>query len=381
MKCKHICFIVPGYPTCNDPVYTFVKQLVCSIADLGIKCTVIAPQSLTKVLIRKTRKRPFSWQDTTDQGNKVDIFQPSYISWSNLRLFGRSISSLFSERAIIRAFDKIKISPDVLYAHFWSCGVVAGIIGKKHNLPVFVATGESVIRVRDLYTDAKIQGSMDAIKGVICVSSKNMQESIDLGLASKENMIVIPNAVNDRLFYPMNKEEAREKLGFNQDDFIVAFTGSFTHRKGVLRLAEAVKKVGGVKTIYIGSGPLQPNGEDILFKGRLPHNEIVCYLNAADAFVLPTLAEGCCNAIIEAMACGLPIISSALPFNDEILDNNNSIRIDPYSVDDIARAIKHLKDNPNVRKKMSEASVSKSKSLTVRTRAMNVLNFISERMN
>jgi glycosyltransferase involved in cell wall biosynthesis len=194
-------------------------------------------------------------------------------------------------------------------------------------------------------------------------------------------MIVIPNAVNDRLFYPMNKEEAREKLGFNQDDFIVAFTGSFTHRKGVLRLAEAVKKVGGVKTIYIGSGPLQPNGEDILFKGRLPHNEIVCYLNAADAFVLPTLAEGCCNAIIEAMACGLPIISSALPFNDEILDNNNSIRIDPYSVDDIARAIKHLKDNPNVRKKMSEASVSKSKSLTIRTRAMNVLNFISERMN
>ena len=51
MNLKHICFIVPGYPTDEEPVYTFVKQLVCSVADLGIKCSVIAPQSITNTFL------------------------------------------------------------------------------------------------------------------------------------------------------------------------------------------------------------------------------------------------------------------------------------------------------------------------------------------
>lgn len=59
MKIKQICFIVPNYPFDGEPVYTFVKQLICAVADLGIECLVIAPQSLTKRLIRKRKKRPY----------------------------------------------------------------------------------------------------------------------------------------------------------------------------------------------------------------------------------------------------------------------------------------------------------------------------------
>jgi len=378
MDINHICFIVPNYPTRQEPVYTFVRQLVCALADLGIKCSVVAPQSITKIFLQKRKKRPFFWQDISEENNKIDIYQPTYFSFSNIKIFGTSLSSIFFQQAVVSTFKKAKIKPDIIYAHFWHCGVIAGIIGDRYNLPVFVATGESKIWVNNLYREKKIHRSLKNIKGVICVSSKNLQESIDLKLASKEKMKVIPNAIDSKKFYFIDKVKARKKLGFKEDDFIVAFTGSFNHRKGVLRLAEAVQKLEDVKSIYLGSGKLKPRGEGILYIGRVPHDQIVYYLNAADVFVLPTLAEGCCNAIIEAMACGLPIISSNLPFNDDILDENNSIRIDSNDINQIANAIQYLKENPLVRERMSKASLEKAKQYDIRNRAEKIIEFIRE---
>lgn len=97
----------------------------------------------------------------------------------------------------------------------------------------------------------------------------------------------------------------------------------------------------------------------------------------ADVFVLPTLAEGCCNAIIEAMACGLPIISSDLPFNDDILDDACSIRINPKSVNEIANAIQLLCGNPNLQNQMSKASLDKAASLTIENRAKKIVDFMN----
>ena len=94
--------------------------------------------------------------------------------------------------------------------------------------------------------------------------------------------------------------------------------------------------------------------------------------------MLPTLAEGCCNAIIEAMACGLPIISSDLQFNDDILNEKNSIRIDSNNIDQIADAIRYLKDNPKVRETMSAASLEKAKELDIKNRAKKIIQFIRE---
>lgn len=376
MRIKHICFIVPNYPTKNDPMYTFVRELVVSISRLGIKCSVIAPQSITNFIFKRKRKRSFKWQDKAKDGVVIDVYQPIHFPFLNISIKGHNIAGSLTSAAIKYAFYKYKLNPDILYAHFWHSGIIAAEISKKNDIPVFVASGESKIWVESLYSRSRIDKAIRRVKGVICVSSKNLEESIGSGLCERENSIVIPNAINNDLFYKKNRDEARRKLGLNENDFIIAFTGSFNHRKGVLRVISAMENLPDVKALFIGSGEQNPEGKNILFSGRLPHNQVVDYLNASDVFVLPTLAEGCCNAIIEAMACGLPIISSDLPFNDEILNEENSIRIDPSNIEEIREAIVLLKDNKKKRLDMGEKSLARSNELGIDARAEKIISFI-----
>ena len=373
---EHICIIVAGYPTKNDPQYAFIKPVVDSLVDLGIKCSVIAPQSATKIMLKKQLKRPIFWQDKTSQGNGIDIYQPKFLSFSKLKLLGFSISNLFENRAIKRTFAKLS-KPTILYGHFWRSGMSAAALEQK--IPVFVASGESKITVQHSYSKRFIQKYKASITGVIFVSRKNKVESLELGLVSHHTRTtVIPNAINNAIFYQQNKQAARKKLGFNEDDFIVVFTGAFSDRKGVMRLSEAIGDHDEIKSIFIGKGKLKPVCNGILFSGPLAHNEIVHYLNCADVFVLPTLAEGCCNAIIEAMACGLPIVSSDLPFNDDILTEANSIRINSHDIQQIKDAIHLLKADETLRNKMSVASLETSKELEITTRVQKILTFMKE---
>lgn len=377
---KKICIIVNGYPTKDDPVYAFIQPVAREMADAGISCTVIAPQSVSKMAVAQKAKRPYRWIDRTEKGNEVVIYQPEYVSVSNVSVFGYSISTILRDASIKRCFFKEKMSPDVLYAHFWDCGIAACKLAEKTKTSVFVATGESEIRVQKYYPQKSIARYLPYVTGVIAVSTKNLEESREMGLLRHcPETIVLPNAVDSREFYKLPKEEARRMLGLNKEDTIALFVGSFCHRKGVLRVAEAVEAVDGVKLILIGNGEQSPNSEKILYSGRVPHDKIVLYLNAADIFVLPTLAEGCCNAIVEAMACGLPVISSNLPFNDDILDGACSIRIDPNNIDELADAIALLKNNTELRQKLAEGALSKAKGLTIDQRATAILRFIDEK--
>ena len=175
----------------------------------------------------------------------------------------------------------------------------------------------------------------------------------------------------------MDKEKARESLTLPKEDFIVAFVGHFIERKGSKRVAKAINNLENVKSLFIGRGPEEPECEGILYKGIVPHEELYKYLNSADVFVLPTLAEGCCNAIIEAMACGLPIISSDLSFNDDILDEGCSIRINPKSIAEITNAVSILKNNTEQREKMSVQARKKAAEFTIEKRAENIVKFMN----
>ncbi len=216
------------------------------------------------------------------------------------------------------------------------------------------------------------------LSGVVSVSTKNQQECIRLNLVDNEKSWVIPNAVDQSLFRKMGKHQYRKEFGLVEDDFVVAFVGQFVSRKGTLRLNEALKKIGDkhIKAVFIGSGNEDPDYEGIIQKGRIAHDIIPKWLNAADVFVLPTENEGCSNAIIEAMACGLPVISTDAPFNYDILNERNSILIDCHDIDAIADAIARLKKDTALRLKLSECAQATAAGLSIEKRAERIIGFM-----
>lgn len=379
----HLCFMANSFPRGKEAVYTFVKGYVDAIADQGVQCSVIAPQSVTKVLVGRARLRPTYWHYFTEQGKRVDVYQPRYITLSN-HLEKSRIRHM--RKVIEKTCQSLETPVDAFYAHFWVMGIVASQVAGGR--PVFVTCGEGgKIRLERFFERQEIESALKHITGVVHVSSKTLEESQKAGIQGELPYIVAPNGYNSSHFYPGDRAAARERLGYPKDAFIVAFIGSFDARKGTRRLSEALKLLNAersgedvIYSVFIGRGKEIPDCGNILFCGPAAHEEINDYLNAADVFVLPTNNEGCCNAIIEALACGLPVISSAKKFNDDILDENCSIRIDEMSVPEIAAAVDTLCRDRVLRDRLSAGALDKAKSLTIQERVRKIIAFVEERI-
>ena len=376
-----------SYPTPKVQLAAFIAVLAEEMTRQGIEVTVIAPQSLTMCLRHKiplTPQKSIVDVETKEGKRKMTILRPWSLTFGQGRFF--NMSQRMDRWVINNTAKKLKERPDVVYSHFWWS--VENILdyAKVNHLPSFVATGEDEIDIHRHLSKERIGELSKEMRGVICVSSKNRDESIGAGLTDFAKCIVLPNAIDENVFRKMDKVYARKLLGYCNDDFIVAYCGRFNERKGGKRVSDAISLIGDerIKSIFIGSqagGPLvDPNCEGILFKGRLPHNKIPIYLNAADVFVLPTLGEGCSNSIVEAMACGLPIISSDLSFNYDILNDKNSILVDPMTVQEIADAIVTLRDDNQLRERMEKASLDVASELTISRRVGKIIEFIKERM-
>lgn len=380
----HICVVSPDYPTSKTIDFVFVDQLCRALASRGEKVTVIAPQTLTKCLVRHVPIAKFKHEIKLANGKSFTLLRPKYASAG---VIGLKLSWLLGggyTKAVERAFKTIKEPIDVCYGHFWQSVKAVYPLAKHKNIPLIASSGEEqVTQARIGYTEDDIESIGNYLSGVISVSTNNRDECAAIGLIDEKKSCVIPNAIDNNLFYPRDKQECHHRLGINKDDFLVAYVGQFTERKGTLRLDNALKKINdnSIKAFFIGKGPEDPTYDGIIYKGQAPHHLLPEYLSAADVFVLPTRNEGCCNAIIEALACGLPVISSNRAFNWDVLDETNSVLIDPDDETQVADAIRTLKENPGYKKRLSEGALQKAQSLTLKQRAEKIVTFIEEQIN
>jgi len=280
-------------------------------------------------------------------------------------------------RSVLGALD---VQPDALYGHFFTpAGVCAARLGREFGISSFAAFGESTPWSIHNFGIGRIRREISSLAGIISVSSANKELLLELKLAPSEKIEVFPNGVQAASFYPRSKRAAREKFGFPPHDFIISYVGQFSDRKGVLRLAEAADGIPGVSVAFAGSGDLMPSMKNCIHRGKVKPDDIPDFLSAADTFVLPTINEGCSNAIVEAMACGLPIISSDMPFNRDILDQDNAILINPLDIRQIRAAIVTLFENPELRERMSRSSLLKAQRMKVDDRANKILAWMKER--
>lgn len=386
MKSHNICIISGGFPTPAAPSkYTFVDQLACAFANAGQKITVISPVGMFKEINDRNAFFKNHWIRETDKGNRVEVFHPRFFSMSSKKV-GFVNTGVWTTKAFISCVESQLLSltqkPDIVYSHFLvPGGCSAAFLGQKYGFPSFTAFGESSLWSVNSIGIKKTQHYLKDITGIVSVSTENKKILVENRLCDDEKIGVFPNGVNHSLFYPRDKITMRKKYGFPINSVIGIYTGAFSNGKGALRVKKATDGIDDIKMIYIGSGGLEPSASNIVYKGITAHEQVPELLSAADFFVLPTLAEGCCNAIIEAMACGLPIISSDRSFNDDILSNDYAIRVDPEDVEAIRNAIALLVKDSERRKKMSFLALDAAKRFDVNKRAMEILSWMELKIN
>jgi glycosyltransferase involved in cell wall biosynthesis len=352
------------------------------MTDLGVKCTVIHPASLTRYFGRQIPA--FHSKKKTKQGNDVDVFRPRYLSFSAKRFMNVNTASWTLKSFTTAAENFLRrrnLYPDALYGHFiYPSGIAVSLISARHRIPAFCAVGEGEPWTIRMLGPERTRRLINGNLHPFAVSTKARKMLVEYGLGREEDIPVIPNGVDLDTFRPMDRKGLREKYGFPPDAFIIGFVGKFIDGKGFHRLNEALQSIKGVYAIFIGSGSAKTDPETTLFKGQIAHHEVPLILNCADIFVLPTLIEGCSNAIIEALACGLPVVSSNYEFNDAILNDDCSIRIDPLSVQEIRQAILKLKNDPGVRRSMSKAALHQASQLDLRLRAQKILAWMEAKI-
>ncbi len=382
---KHLLVVAGNFPSPGSPSSgTFVQEFVRGVARQGVKCTVIAPVALHKG--RNQSAYPIeAFDDSAGSGQRICILRPRFISlsaWNKLKLLGKFNPTRFTylqfESSVLKTIQKRQLNPDAIYGHFlYFSGATAVRLGKRLGIPAFPCVGEGELWTIDWFGKRVAQTDLANATGFMTVNSglAGLMRN-DLGF-DKNPIGVFPNGADLQKFYPRDKWESREALGLPHDQFLVASIGNFLFKKGVVRVGEAIDGLPGVSGIFAGSGPLPPQAKNIALCRRVQHSDIPILLSACDVFVLPTMVEGSCNALVEAMACGLPIISSDSAFNDDLLDEKMSIRVDPLDVVAIRKAIIELRDNSELRNKMSLNSIEKAKQFDVNDRVIRMLEFMS----
>jgi len=324
---------------------------------------------------------PAKCLEDAGRGIEVTVHHPRYLSFSSRRVGGFHTGAWTHAtftRCVLREMARMSDPPDLVYGHFlYPSGRAATITGQHLRVPSVIGVGESCFWTIDVPGHTKARNDLKETTGMIAVSSQIQKALVsDLGVPD-DRILLAPNGVDRRRFNPISQDTARQQVGLDTTRFVVAFVGSFNERKGGQRLVQAVDGISDVGLVMLGGAPGAYQSENVLFSGRVPHGDVAMWLNAADAFALPTLSEGSCNAVIEAMACGLPVITSRGRFMDDIVDDESALRVDPHDINALREAVLRLRNNSAERDRYIAGALRRAERLSVDSRAMNVSAWMS----
>jgi glycosyltransferase involved in cell wall biosynthesis len=210
---------------------------------------------------------------------------------------------------------------------------------------------------------------------VVAISDELASSYLEAGLP-EDRLVRIPNGVDVARFHPVDppgRRRLREALGLPLDAPIAIFVGIVNPRKGVDRLLDAWPAVEArhpeATLVLVGPLPDATSDATVAFVGQLraltdqlriqlagQQADVQRYLQAADLFVLPSRVEGLPNALLEAMACGLPVVSSPLSGVSEVIQHgtNGLLLVDEFKV--LSHTICHLLENPRLTEQLGRAA-------------------------
>ncbi len=261
---------------------------------------------------------------------------------------------------------------DLLHAYFLpQAGFVAAYAGMYLNVPSVVSIRGNDIE-RAAFDPSRFSHVMYALQNARAVTTNAS------GLAKKakafidREIFLIPNGIDTDCFKPMPKNEGlAEALGLG-DLPVIGFVGELREKKGIRPLltgyAQLVEKqpvtllmVGEVRQgedrkIFDEFQSANPDSR-IFVTGYVPHNEIPAYYSLMDVFVHPSLRDGMPNAVLEAMACGVPVVATPVGGVLDVVRNRENGMLAPVNdAGALADAIQCVLDDSTLRETISRSA-------------------------
>ncbi len=270
--------------------------------------------------ILRPRTRMYDQLDRSFSPPDVNV---SYFNYPALPLLSRPLNGWMAARTLLPYVREY--SPDLIFGCFLYPESFAALkIGRALAVPVVVKSiGSDINRIGDPISAMHTRTVLRGADFVITVSDDLRKKAVAMG-ASPAKARTIHNGCDRSVFHTMDRVDARGKLRIDPAKEVIVYLGRMDVKKGLRELIEAAAALHAQRpdlSVYmIGEGPDRSLIESVIVKNNAagyvyalpgcPFDEVAVWMAAADVVTLPSYMEGCPNVILEALACGRPVVAT-----------------------------------------------------------------------
>ncbi|MDZ7783610.1 MAG: glycosyltransferase [Halioglobus sp.] len=288
-------------------------------------------------LVRKFRPgyRPLPPRHEVQEG--VDVYYPRFFALPGIMRRLDGFFMALGARSTVKSLQS-EFGVNVLDSHFaYPDGYAARLLARWLDLPFTVTLrGTEVRHCKEPALKKKVLQTLDSASRVITVANFLKDVVVAIG-ADGDKITRVGNGVDPEKFQPVDRVGARRRFNLAEDDTVLISVGGLVPRKGFHRVIEVLPVLIGkypkLRYLIVGGG--SPEGdfgaflekqvrtyglqEHVRFLGAVSSADLKYPLSASDVFVLPTENEGWANVFLEAMACGLPVVTTRVGGNPEVV--------------------------------------------------------------
>jgi glycosyltransferase involved in cell wall biosynthesis len=259
-----------------------------------------------------------------------------------------------------------RIAPDLIHSTLTHANVAARLAGAVSRIPVVGSTATIEVERKEHLLLERISAGLDRAH---IVNSHAVAEHVIRRFGVPRGRVYVVPPAPPAVSPHVDRAEARAALGIPEHEFVVAWVGRFDPAKRlelVIRCAEIMTRV-ATRFLLVGDGPERSRVEQMLRLSsarRVVHllgwrEDVAAVLAAADAFLFPSLTEGMPNAVLEAMAAGLPVVGSDIPALRELSRGGELLRlVAGEAPSSYAAALMELREDEPARRALGERAAS-----------------------